>query len=702
MEMPYLLTMTLIQFHPPADNIRGPAYLEPLIEGWVGLVGKEGIRLGIRSDHGTIAFLIDAPEQRQRVIAAQLANAFPGGKADTIADAVLNPKHQHSTTAWLRLTPDVYPLKLHHAFVEQHSREAFDALEGLLEVIKSGRSGRLMTTVWLKLKPRKKSQVERAERNSRLLASSFPLRVAKDSFERNFSGSAFSQRMKLWLLRRIVRGTRAVPEEVADKLKQHLFAASIRVEVSTDQPNEGLHQQRIFHIKSALCLLTEFSAIFFVEMNPRGSFLLTAPEIATLWHIPTVENKVPRVEKQSFRELEPPSNLPRPGDSPDIVTLGRVCFRNERYKFGMDLEARRRHLWVLGKTGMGKTTLLQNIIAEDLAAGRGLAIIEPHGDLAENTLRFVPKRRKNDIVYFDAADPNSKVTFNPLLVPNGSDKTLVADGVLSAFQKVFGMDEAQAPRLLHIFRNCLLSLVEMPNATLIDVQRILIEPVFRKSVIARVTNPVVRSFWLDEFGKWKPNDRTAFIASLQNKLGAFLTNEKLQRVLGDPKAKLDLRRIMDDGKVLIVNLSKGRLGENASNLLGTLLVTSLQLAAMSRANVPESDRRDFSIVIDEFQNFATPSITTFLSEARKYRTHLILANQYTEQLPPETFAAVLGNVGNQIVFQLGATDAELFEKQFGQSVTADNLMNIPKYQAFCRTLLNGMPSRLFSINSIPR
>ena len=315
------------------------------------------------------------------------------------------------------------------------------------------------------------------------------------------------------------------------------------------------------------------------------------------------------------------------------MTLGRVCFRNERYKFGMDIEARRRHLWVIGKTGMGKTTLLQNIIAEDMKAKRGLAIIEPHGDLAENTLTLVPKYRKNDIIYFDPADPNNGIHFNPLMVPQGSDKTLVADGVLSAFQKVFGMDEAQAPRLLHIFRNCLLSLVEMPNATLIDVQRILLEPIFRKTVIARVNNPVVRSFWLDEFGKWKPHDRTAFIASLQNKLGAFLTNDKLQRVLGNPKAKLDLRKVMDDGKVLIVNLSKGRLGENASNLLGTLIVTSLQLAAMSRANIPEQSRRDFSIIIDEFQNFATPSIATFLSEARKYRTHLILANQFTEQLP---------------------------------------------------------------------
>ena len=382
------------------------------------------------------------------------------------------------------------------------------------------------------------------------------------------------------------------------------------------------------------------------------------------------------------------------------VTLGRVCFRNERQKFGIDLEARRRHLYVLGKTGMGKTTLLQNVLTEDIVAGRGCAVFDPHGDLATTLLDVVPKSRTNDVVLFDPADREFAIAFNPLQVPKGGDGTLVADGVLSAFSKVFGFDESQAPRMLHIFRNCLLTLVEMPEATLLSVQRLLLDPMYRKSATAFVSNPMVRSFWIDEFGKWKPQDRTAFIASLQNKLGAFLTNDKLQRILGQPKGKVDLRQIMDDGKILIVNLSKGTVGENASDLLGSLLVTSLQLAAMSRANVPERDRRDFSIVIDEFQNYATPAIATFLSEARKYRTHLILSHQFTAQLPPEILAAVLGNVGSMIVFQIGADDAELFERQLGGHVTVDNLMNIPKYHAYCRLLINGMPSRPFSLKTI--
>ena len=690
--------MTLIQFCPPANNERGPKYLESLIEGWVALVGKEGIRLGISCDHGQLVFLIDAPN-RQRVIAAQLENAYPGGKA-TMVGPSRGCSQSHQSKNWLRLSPDVYPLKLHQDFIEEHSRDAIDPIEALLEVIKSGRSGRVSATVWLELNHLKKSQFRRSKLNAQYLDGRFPLRWFKDSFERNFSRSGLKHQLNLWLIRRFVRKTKQLREPVAIKLEQHLFSASISVEVTTDTPNQNLHQQKVDDIQASLSVLTGFSALFFVESRPRGSFLLNSAEIATLWHIPTLENKVPRMERNNFRELEPPPNLPRIGESPHIVTLGRVCFRNERYKFGMDIEARRRHLWILGKTGMGKSTLLQGIIKQDLAANRGFAVLEPHGDLAESALRNAPKRRKNDIVYFDPADENNNVTFNPLMVPIGGDKTLVADGVLSAFQKVFGFDESQAPRMLHIFRNCLLSLVEMPNTTLMDVQRILVEPLFRKSVIARVDNPVIRSFWLDEFGKWKPHDRTAFIASLQNKLGAFLTNPKLQRVLGDPRSKLDLRKIMDDGKVLIVNLSKGRLGENASNLLGTLIVTSMQLAAMSRANIPEQERSDFSIIMDEFQNFATPSIATFLSEARKYRTHLVIANQFTQQVPEEILAAILGNVGNQIAFQLGSSDAELFESQFSGNVRSDELMNIPKYNAYCSLLLEGMPSRPFSAQTI--
>lgn len=699
--------MTRLVFRPSADNERGPKYLEGLIAGWASMVGRESLSLGLMSEQGRLVFLLEVPAQQQRMIASQLANAFPGSSVEVLRETVESTEVRNRFTQQrcLRLSPDVLPLKLHQQFVEEHSREAVDPIEGLLEAVKAGRSGRVTTELWLDLQQARPSMVDRASRYARFVQSSGRRRRVQRAYRRVCSGRRWSQRLVAWLLSKLLR--RGQPEPaIVDKLSQHLLEVRVRLSVTSDTSN-SVGGQQLDNMQSALSQFTSGDVSFFVEKPrlggflPPSSFLLMSSEAASLWHPPIRSIHVPRVNRSAFRELEPPSDFASRKGSPGGVTLGRVCFRNERQRFELGLDARRRHLYVLGKTGMGKTTLLQNILAEDIAAGRGVAVIEPHGDLAESVLDLVPKRRTNDVIVFDPADTDFPIAFNPLRVPAGADSTVVADGVLSAFQKTFGLDESHAPRLLHIFRNCLLSLVEIPGATLLSVQRLLIDEAYRKTVIAQTTNPVVRGFWLDEFGKWKHQDRTAFIASLQNKLGAFLTNEKLQRVLGQSDSKLDLREVMDNKGILVVNLSKGRIGENASDLLGTLLVTSLQIAAMTRANIPEEQRQDFSIVIDEFQNYATPAIATFLSEARKYRTHMILSHQYTAQLPDEILAAVIGNVGSMAVFQIGTDDAELFERQLGGDVTAANLMNIPKYHAYCRLLMGGMPSPPFSMTTIP-
>ncbi len=690
--------MVVLHFQPPAFNERGPAHLESLMDGWAAMCGHQGFRLGIVSRHGLLVFLIDVPESCNRIVAMQLLNAYPGSQIHVLNDDLLR---KHPPWCYFRLAPDAYPLKLHSQFIDTQSGVAIDPIESLMEAIKTGQSGKASVDLWLNIQPCKPKQLEQCRRNSLYLKGHSPLPLVKSRFKFHASRAGLRSRMIAYLLRE-VSWPSAPPVEAEQKLTARLFTTTLELSLYSESNNAKFANRKKSEVASALKLLTHPSSSFSEERKAaRASFLLTAAEIATLWHIPTTAVHVPRIEKQEFIQLEPPPNLVRPTDHPNILTLGRICFRNENYRFGIDMEARRRHLWILGKTGMGKSTLLQSIIHQDLEAGRGLAILEPHGDLVQSSLKLVPKRRKNDVIYFDPANSANLIGFNPLLVTQGSDKTLVADGVLSAFQKVFGLDESAAPRLLHIFRNSLLSLVELPQATLMDVQRLLVEPLFRKSVIARVSNPVVRSFWLDEFGKWSHNDRTMFIASLQNKLGAFLTNEKLQRMLGDPKAKLNLRQIMDGRKVLIVNLSKGRLGEEASNLLGTLLATCMQLAAMSRADTLEADRHDFSIVIDEFQNFATPSIATFLSEARKYRTHLVIANQYTEQIAPEILAAIIGNVGSQVLFQLGPTDAERFSQTAFSSLTPKSLMNIPKYHAYAKILQDGMQTAPFSMQTIP-
>ncbi len=688
--------MTRLLFQPPAENERGPEWLLNLFDGWLAFCGESGFQLGIHSEFGRIEFLLDVPESAQRLVAAQLQTAYPGSRVivvDTRAE------QKASWTSWLRLSPDVHPLKSFQGVTDSMSHAAIDPISPLLEVLKAGRSGRISGTLWLRVRPLKERQRLIVKKWALWLVGDWRLRLVKRSFERRFSVRSGWTWMPRWICRPFVRPALELPNEIIQKLNGSSLAGDLRLELRTTTPLNDAMKQRAKVVANSLNVLTTSGSAFVVEDRPRVWFVMTTGELATLWHPPRRDTFVPKVEIAGFRQLEPPARLPSPTE-PDVLTLGRVCFRHEQQKFGMDREARRRHCYIVGKTGMGKTTLLQNILTDDILAGRGCAVFDPHGDLATSLLNVVPKHRTNDVVLFDPADPEFAPAYNPLFVPKGGDSTLVADGVLTAFQKVFGMDESQAPRMLHILRNCLLTLVQMPEASLLSIQQLLINPMFRKTAVARVQNPMVKSFWQDEFERWKPQDRTLYIASLQNKLGAFLTNYKLQRILGQSESRIDLRKIMDEGKILIVNLSKGTVGENASDLLGTLLVTSLQLAAMSRANIPESERRDFSIVIDEFQNYATPSIATFLSEARKYRAHLFLSHQFTAQLPPEILAAVLGNAGSMMVFQVGADDADLFARQLGGDLTAEHLMNIPRYHAYCRLLINGIPSRPFSMTTI--
>jgi hypothetical protein len=380
-----------------------------------------------------------------------------------------------------------------------------------------------------------------------------------------------------------------------------------------------------------------------------------------------------------------------------------VRFRQQRDQFGIRTDDLRRHLIAVGKTGCGKSTFLQNIVLQQIDAGRGVVLIDPHGQLVEEVLDFVPRRRTNDVILFDAGDREYPIPFNPLVGPPSSDAGLVADGVLTAFKKVFGFDETSAPRLLHIFRNCLLSLIGRPDAALLAVQRLLTDANYRKTVAAQVTNPAVREFWLAEFGRWSDRDRTQYIASLQNKLGAFTTNERLQRIFAPAKRGLNLRTVMDSSQILLCNLSKGTVGHDASTLLGSLLISSLHVAAMSRADTPESERTDCVIVIDEFHSYlaeGNSSVADALAESRKYRTSYVLSTQMLEQLDRATLAGVLGNCGSTLCMTIGPRDAEVLAELLGKGLIPDDLMRIPKYQGYLRLLVDGAP-HTFSMNTLP-
>ncbi len=387
-----------------------------------------------------------------------------------------------------------------------------------------------------------------------------------------------------------------------------------------------------------------------------------------------------------------------PADShSNMVFFARTNFRNERQTFGIKRADRRAAMYVIGKTGTGKSTLLETLVTQDIAHGEGVALLDPHGDLAEKVLRSIPEKRRGDLLYFDpvALEP---LAFNPLENVPPLRRPLAAAGLLEVFKKIWA--DSWGPRLEHILRNSLLALLDQPSATLGDILRLLTDSSFRRHVASRIQNPHVRTFWLEEYEGYPARFRAEAIAPIQNKVGAFVTNPIVHRIVGRPSDSFDVRRVMDDGKILIVNLAKGKIGEDAAALLGAMLVSKIGLAALSRADVPEETRRDFYLYLDEFQNFTTLSFTSMLSELRKYRVNLILAHQYLAQLDLAIKSAILGNVGTIISFRVGMEDAEIIAKEFYPVFAPVDLLSLPNHQIYLRLMVDGRASPPFSADTV--
>ena len=383
----------------------------------------------------------------------------------------------------------------------------------------------------------------------------------------------------------------------------------------------------------------------------------------------------------------------------DITPFAQTNFRNQKRQFGIKTDDRRRHVYTIGKTGMGKTNMLENMVVSDLRAGNGVAVVDPHGEFAEKMLDFIPASRVNDVVYFNPADMDYPIAFNILEEVDAVNRPLVASGVVGVFHKLWA--ESWGPRLEYVLRNAILGLMEYPDATLLGVMRILIDKEYRKKVVAEIKDPVVRSFWVDEYSKYPDKFQAEAVAPIQNKVGQFLTSPTIRNIVGQPHSSFDMRKLMDEKKILIMNLSKGRIGEDNSKLLGAMMITKIQLAAMSRIDMPEIDRNDFYLYVDEFQNFATESFGNILSEARKYRLDLILAHQYIEQLDETVRPAIFGNVGTIISFRVGAEDAEALEKEFSPEFLAEDIVNLAKYNIYLKLMIDGMASRAFSAETLP-
>ena len=442
--------------------------------------------------------------------------------------------------------------------------------------------------------------------------------------------------------------------------------------------------------------IIEYSSRHFVDQGD----ILNIEELASVYHLPHTTVETPSIVWATAKTAEPPPSLPTPDNTEDqmLSLFGITNFRGSNIQFGAKRSDRGRHMYIVGQTGVGKSGMLELLTLSDVFHDQGLGVIDPHGDYAQSVLQYVPAHRIEDVVYFNPADSEFPIGFNPLEVTDPTLKNHISSELVGVLKRMF---ESWGPRLEYILRYTILALLDYPNSTMLDITRMLTEKDFRLKVIEHTQDPVVRNFWVNEFASWNDKFAAEAVAPVLNKVGAFTANPMIRNIVGQPKSTINLRHIMDNGKILIVNLSRGLVGEDNAAVLGALMVTKIQLAAMSRANIANlADRRPFYLYVDEFQNFATDSFAVILSEARKYGLSLTVANQYVAQINPVVRDAVFGNVGSIVSFRVGADDAQVLQKYFEPQFDAQDLIQMHNRNLVAAMSIDGEKTPAFSATTL--
>ncbi len=534
---------------------------------------------------------------------------------------------------------------------------------------------------------------------------SFPTFFAKNFLPAIFKAPAPPEAKKADLS----TGQSAVIKAIEEKTNK--LGYQVKIRVAYLGPDQAVARQRIQAIVGAFkqfntTNLNGFNAKTYAEdqgflkeyrarlfMDP--GYILNIEEIASLYHLPHKSVETPNMVWTTTKTGEPPSNLPTEGtvEAADVSLFGLTNFRGGNVKFGIKRIDRGRHLYIIGQTGTGKSFLLQLLTLSEIYQNHGFAVVDPHGDYAGDIMKYIPPERINDVVYFNPADRAFPIAFNPLEMIDPDSKNHLTSELVGVLKKMF---ESWGPRLEHILRFTILALLDYPDATLLGITEMLTNKNFRKKVVAEIKDPVVRGFWVNEFASWNDKFANEAVAPVLNKVGAFVANPLVRNIVGQTRSTLDIRKIMDDGKILIVNLSRGLIGEDNSAILGALMVTKIQLAAMSRANVPIEQRRPFYLYVDEFQNFATDSFAVILSEARKYGLNLTVANQYIDQMADMVKDAVFGNVGSMISFRVGATDAQYLAKYYDPIFEPGDLIKLHNQHVYIVMSIDGERSMPFS------
>lgn len=674
---------------PQGDNVtKKEALFKELLVNLQNTVKNKPISMEVLGYEQYSYFFFAVPDDLFETMEGLLYSAYPDCEIKETSDYVDSFKPQEKAIAGARLNfkyGDVYPLKYYDEFEE-------DSQSRLFSVISKINSGE---QVWVQIviNPRNESSGYHVNRRYALW---------KNRIKKMFS---IRDRMRVKEGESVIKVRRKLALE---KAKEEPFYFTLRVayiaksQVEAKRKLEAIINSFYQFNKTDVqeFKVAHLSApAFFKEYKARkivGNKIVTPRELATLFHLPNADF-VPHIVHVLAKKSEAPQDLPKSTED-DVSLFGMTNYHNNFDSFGIKRKDRRRHLYAVGKSGSGKSKMLELLIKADIDAGKGVGILDPHGDLVDNVMKFIPEHRIKDVIYFDPADTAFPISFNPLENVGEEYKMQVTIGFLEIFKKLFGSNWTD--RLEHVLRYTVLALLDSPNTTVLSILKMLTDKNYRQTIVARIQDNVVKNFWVSEFAGWSEKFDAEAITPLLNKVGQFVATNMIRNIIGQPDNKINIRDIMDNEKILLMKVSKGLLGEENSGLMGSMIITKLYQAAMSRADMPEEERKDFYFYVDEFQNFATDTFSEILAEARKYRLNLTIAHQYMGQLSDVVRKTVFGNVGSMISFRVGADDAEVLQEEYTPIFNKRDIINLGVREFYCKMSVDGEIREAFSARTL--
>lgn len=651
--------------------------------------GLEGIKIGLEliSLHQHVYFHLRIEARVRELVEGQIYALYPDAEIIHVKDYIHEDflKTKHIQAAYLGLTrTDLYPLKIFKEFDG-------DSLAGVFSVLTKALGDE---QIWIQMviSPRKDDW--------------------KLNFSRNWKLKTIGIR-NMFRIKDYLKGKTEIKqkdrEAINNKGKHRILRCSIKLAYISDTKEKAL--QKLGALARAFSQFNsrDFNEFKTYKVSNKNIFLqkykdlshygvdydLSSEEVVTLYHFPDPDT-VPHIVHVMARKAEPPQDLPKIGtvQDHDISYFGVTNFHNQNIKFGIKRGDRRRHLYVVGKSGTGKSKLLELLIIEDIKAGHGVGVLDPHGDLVDNILKHIPKERTDDIVYFNPADSEYPIAFNPLEQVEQEMRVRVTIGFIDIFKKLFGAN--WTPRLEHVLRYTTLALLDSPNTTILSILKMLSDKNYRQKIVANIQDSVIKNFWVNEFAGWSEKFDNEAIMPILNKVGQFVSTSLIRNIVGQSVNKINIREMMDQGKILLMRISKGNLGEENAQLIGAMVVTKIQQAAMSRTDTLEELRRDFYLYCDEFQYFATDTFAEILSEARKYRLNLTMAHQYMGQLTEVIRKTAFGNVGSMINFRVGAEDASILANEYTPVFNVRDIINLGVREFYIKMSIDGEMRDAFS------